>query len=67
MNNNDYLVKNFVTIKHAWYGLNPFLQEFSYNTFCLSKIKNCIDLMSINEKIINLLNELNTCQKYIRI
>jgi hypothetical protein len=66
MNNNDYLVRNFVAVRKAFFGLNmfgmkpnglnPFLQAFLYNTFCLSKTTYSIELMNINKKTINMLN-----------
>ena len=37
-------------------GLNPFLQAFLYNTFCLSKSTYCLELMNLDEKTINLMN-----------
>ena len=47
MNNNSYLVKNFANARKSFFslnmfgmkpnGLNPFLQAFLYNSFCLSK------------------------------
>ncbi len=47
MNNNKYLVNNIAKVGKSFFtlnmfgmksnGLNPFLQAFLYNTFCLSK------------------------------
>jgi hypothetical protein len=37
-------------------GLNPFLQAFIYNTYCLSKITYGLEIMSINKKTINTMN-----------
>jgi hypothetical protein len=66
MNNNSYLVKNFANVRKPFFslnmfgmkpnGLNPFLQAFLYNTFCLTKTTYSIELMNINEKTVNLLN-----------
>jgi hypothetical protein len=41
-------------MKHG--GLNPFLQAFIYNTYCLSKITYGLEIMSINKKTINTMN-----------
>jgi hypothetical protein len=38
--------------------LNPFLQAFLYNKFCLSKTTYGIELMDIIEKTINILNKM---------
>ena len=66
MNNNEYLVNNFGVVRKSFFalnmfgmktnGLNPFLQGFLYNTFCLSKTVYSIELMNINEKTVNILN-----------
>ena len=66
MDNNKYLIKNFETVRKSFFalnmfgmkpnGLNPFLQAFLYNTFCLSKSTYSIELMNINEKSLNILN-----------
>ena len=37
-------------------ALNPFLQAFLYNSFCMSKTTYSIGLMNINEKTVNVLN-----------
>jgi hypothetical protein len=37
-------------------GLNPFLQAFIFNTYCLSEITNGLEVMSINKKTINTMN-----------
>ena len=66
MNNNEYLVKNFGVMRKSFFalnmfgmkpnGLNPFLQGFLYNTFCLSKtvytlLKVCVKMDTISVKI----------------
>ena len=66
MNNNEYLVKNFGVVRKGFFALNmfgikpnrlnPFLQGFLYNTFCLSKtvytlLKVCVKMDTISVKI----------------
>jgi hypothetical protein len=76
MKNNKYLVNNFAKVRKSFFtlnmfgmkpnGLNPFLQAFLYNTFCLSKTTYSIEKMNINEKTINILNLMqNSLIRYI--
>jgi len=66
LNSNNYIIRSFESVRKSFFslnmfgmkpnGLNPFLQAFLYNTFCLSKSTYCLELMNLDEKTINLMN-----------
>jgi hypothetical protein len=66
INERYYLVDKFSKVRKSFFslnsfgikpgGLNPFLQAFIYNTYCLSKITYGLEIMSINKKTINTMN-----------
>ena len=47
-------------------GLNPFLQAFLFNSFCLSKLTYAIEIMSVSDKTLNNLNVMqNNLTRYL--
>jgi hypothetical protein len=76
MNENEYLIENFSKVRKSFFalnkfgmkpnGLNPFLQAFIFNTFCLSKFTYGIEIMNLNTKTINCLNVMqNNLLRYL--
>jgi hypothetical protein len=76
INENDFLIDSFSKVRKSFFslnkfgmkpcGLNPFLQAFIFNTFCLSKFTYAIEIMSVSNKTINFVNVMqNNLLRYL--
>ena len=76
LNENEYLIGNFSKVRKSFFslnklgmkpcGLNPFLQAFIYNAFCLSKFTYAIEIMNVSIKTLNCLNVMqNNLLRYL--
>ncbi len=76
INENEFLINSFSKVRKSFFslnkfgmrpnGLNPFLQAFIFNTFCLSKLTYAIEIMSIDKKTLNCMNVMqNNLLRYL--
>ena len=76
LNENELLIENFSKVRKSFFGLNrfgmkpnglnPFLQAFLFNSFCLSKLTYAIEIMSVSDKTLNNLNVMqNNLTRYL--